>query len=288
MMFHYSFNLPSQTGKDFSGVVTSVGSSCNRIKVGDRVFGLLPIVVGNALAEYVVTEEELLCVIPPDVKISFDEAAALPLAVLTSYQALHDYAQLKKGEKVFVNGGSSGTGCFAVQLAVAHGCPVTATCSTKNVDFVKSLGAEEVIDYTQSNWAEVLKGKDFDVFVDCVGDSWKDAQGILRQKGSKFLAIALENVDELEKMNASMAASFVANTVNNKFWSIFGYTSYLPVIVKPNVTQLQTILNLYKESKLVVPIDTVYKFEEFVEAFEKSMSRRARGKIIIKVSEPSS
>ena len=134
---------------DFAGVVESVGKSVTKFKPGDEVFGGRD----GAFSEYVRVRESRNIVLKP-ANISFEEAAAVPIAAITALQALRDYGKLKAGEKVLVNGASGGVGTFAVQIAKAMGAEVTGVCSGRNVELVRSLGADHVIDYTKEDFTD--------------------------------------------------------------------------------------------------------------------------------------
>lgn len=183
--------LPCIDGLDIAGVVTQVGKSCKRIKQGDEVWGKVPLpLVGStgSFAEFSVLPEN--CLIQKPEEISFQEAAGLGVIALTGYQALIQVGNLQKDQKILILGGSGGTGSFAIQVAKnVCGAHVATTCSDRNIEFVKSLGADEVINYREENWAEVLAGQNYDFIYDCVGGEthWNDAQKVLHPKTGHFL-----------------------------------------------------------------------------------------------------
>ncbi|MEM8896218.1 MAG: NADP-dependent oxidoreductase, partial [Bacteroidota bacterium] len=174
-------SFPRVLGSDFSGVVSEVGQKVSNFKVGDKIFGMRSTVEGGAYAEYVSVKPNQLSLMPSN--YSFEEAAGLPLVVLTTWQALVDQAKFKEGQTVLINGASGGVGVYAVQLIKALGGHVTATCSYRNEHLVKSLGADVVLDYTKVSIVDL--GKKFDVFYDAYGNySLGKVEHLLTKKGT--------------------------------------------------------------------------------------------------------
>ncbi len=164
-------------GADVSGIVDAVGENVTRFEPGDEVFGLIG---GGAFAEFACAGERKLVPKPPNV--TFEQAAAIPLAGLTALQGLRDVGGVRAGDRVLINGGSGGVGTFAVQIAKALGAEVTAVCSTAKVDTVRSLGADLVIDYTRDDFVETER--DHDVLFDNVGDRpWSQTRRVLTPGG---------------------------------------------------------------------------------------------------------
>src|SRR5712675_796365 len=169
-------------GVDFAGTVEAVGSSVTRFKPGDEVFGGRT----GAFAEYVTIRESRNVVLKP-ASVSFEQAAAIPIAAITALQALRDKGHLKPGQKVLVNGASGGVGTFAVQIAKAFGAEVTGVCSSRNVDLVKSIGADHVIDYTREDFTKT--DQHYDMIYDLVGNhSFPERRQILTPNGICVLA----------------------------------------------------------------------------------------------------
>src|SRR6185503_19012595 len=165
MRLQGGIGLPSdwKLGYDMSGTVEAVGSKVTRFKPGDEVYGG----AHGALAEYVVAREAGSIVLKPP-NLSFEEAAGIPIAGITALQGLRDTGGLKPGQKVLINGASGGVGTFAVQIAKALGADVTAVCSTRNIEMVRSIGADHVIDYTQTDFA--ADGHRYDAILAANGD----------------------------------------------------------------------------------------------------------------------
>jgi len=255
-------NIP---GFDCSGVVAAVGSAVTRLKVGDEVWadvvdrpdGVLKL---GAYAEYVATKERKTGLKPTN--LSFDQAAVVPLVGLTALQGLQKCLVLQKGATVLILGGSGGNGICAIQIAKAHGATVYTTCSAKNVDFVKSLGADEVIDYTNDDWSEVLKGRNLDSVFDTVGQDGtaQKAAQVLKDNG-KILAIMGECKEALPR----------------------GITFQFFLTDSMNVADLDTLKTLIEASKLALPIQETFALDKISDAFKLNMSGRVVGKVCIKI-----
>ena len=153
-------------GADIAGRVEAVGRNVKQFQPGDEVFGDLYAYGGGAFAEYVSVPENALVLKPAN--ITFEEAAAVPVAAVTALQGLRDQGQIQPGQKVLINGASGGVGTFAVQIAKSFGAEVTGVCSTRNLDMVRSIGADQVIDYTQEDFTQ--NGQRYDLIIDNVGN----------------------------------------------------------------------------------------------------------------------
>ena len=156
----------TKLGADVAGRVEAVGRNVTQFQVGEEVFGCIPLHELGSFAEYVCAHEDAVALKPA--KMTFEQAAAVPLAAFTALQGLRDKGQIKLGQKVLVNGASGGVGTAAVQIAKSFGTEVTGVCSTRNVDMVRSLGADQVIDYTQADFTQ--NGQRYDLIFDAVGN----------------------------------------------------------------------------------------------------------------------
>jgi len=222
--------------------------------------------------------------------LSHAEAAAVPLVALTSYQALTRQSGLKTGQKILVLGGSGGTGSFGVMLAKALGASeVAATCSSKNVDFVKSLGADKVIPYDQKQWAVELAGANYDVIFDTVGgkESYDNSFKVLK-KGGVFTTIAgdKQGNDKDGKLDFKTAASVGGAVVGRKLASWFGSPSYqyfmLDAASDKTRHELDHTTKLIDEGKVKVTIQKTYELKDVVSMWEESAGGRVRGKLTMK------
>src|SRR2546422_9936230 len=172
-------------GRDVAGRVEAVGSNVTQFQVGDDVFGCIPLHELGSLAEYVCAHEDAVALKPA--KMTFEQAAAIPLAAFTALQGLRDKGQIKLGQKVLVNGASGGVGTCAVQIAKSFGTEVTGVCSTRNVDMVRSIGADHVIDYTKEDFTKT--DQRYDLIYDLIGNhSFSERRRILTPNGICVMA----------------------------------------------------------------------------------------------------
>jgi len=257
-------------------VTPAAGSS---LKPGQLVFGAAgknPI-AGGALSEYAICQAEHLIPIPDGVKPT--DAAAVPVAGLTAYQTIA--TRVKEGDKIFINGGSGGTGVFGIQVAKAVGCHVTTSCSTPNIDLCKSLGADDVIDYKKQNLIDALASKEykFDHIVDNVGADPKLYWECHRftKPGAQYIMVGAP----------SISLSFAFNILKIKLLPRFlggGQRKYSGFFTKASTHDLEQIGKWMSEGKIRPVIDHEFPFAEAPAAFERLKTGRARGKIVISVS----
>lgn len=253
--------LPHIVGYDVSGVVVEAGAEVKDLKVGDEVYSNTDVRYNDGtFAEYVAIDTNRLAKKPKN--ISFTEAAGVPLTYETANQVLKAYG-LKKDDKVLVIGGGSACGAFGVQIAVVTGAEVATTCGTANVERVQQFGAKHVIDYSKSKWWEELKGKDYDLVFDAVGeaDAYDHATHVLKKGGTFF---------EISSSGPSVAD--------------YPRKGLLVETSKAN-EELAHATQLFEQGSLKVSIDKVYEFnlEQVVEMFKVSKSGKAKGKLVVKI-----
>jgi NADPH:quinone reductase-like Zn-dependent oxidoreductase len=254
-------------GVDYAGVVESVGKSVTKFKPGDEVFGARD----GAFSEYVrVRESRNIVMKPPNV--SFEDAAAIPIAAITALQAVRDFGKLKAGEKMLVNGASGGVGTFAVQIAKALGAEVTGVCSGRNVELVRSLGADHVIDYTKEDFT--LGATKYDLIVDnVVTHSFSDYRRVLTDAG-RFVIVGSNNDGEyLGPMTEALEAGIYDPFVSQEF----GF-----MMSSMNPEDLATLAGWMAEGKIKSVVDRTYKFSEVPEAIRYLETGRARGKVVVR------
>jgi len=256
-----------QLGVDFAGVVDSVGKNVTKFKPGDEVLGGRD----GAFSEYVRVHESRNIVLKPP-GISFEEAAAIPIAAITALRALRDHGKLEAGEKVLINGASGGVGTFAVQIAKSMGAEVTGVCSGRNVELVRSLGADHVIDYTKDKFTEGTTR--YDLIIDNVfTHSLSDYRRVLGDKG-RFVMVGSNSDGEY----LGLMADAIKSGIYDKFVSQeFGF-----MMAALNPEDLSTLAGMMAEGKIKAVIDRTYKFSEVPEAIRYVETGRARGKVVVK------
>ncbi|HZR58530.1 MAG TPA: NAD(P)-dependent alcohol dehydrogenase [Terriglobales bacterium] len=269
----------SRIGVDVAGQVEAVGKNVNQFKPGDEVFGvcisdpkdsgLKVWVTQGAFAEYVCAPESTL-VMKPD-NVTFEQAASVPVAAFTALQGLRDKGQIQPGQKVLINGAAGGVGTFAVQIAKSFGADVTAVCSTRNVDLVRSIGADCVIDYTRQDFTK--NGQRYDLIFDCVGNhSFSACKRVLHPKGM-CIAIAPSSGQGMISFLAGLITTFLLpRFVNHKL---------VTFLARPNKEDLTVMRELMAAGKVTPVIDRSYKLSEVPEAIRYLEERHARGKVII-------
>ncbi|WP_323756435.1 NAD(P)-dependent alcohol dehydrogenase [Roseivirga sp.] len=244
-------------GADFSGIVEEVGSNVSRFKVGDHVFGEK--MLGGAFAEFICVSDAVCAKMP--MKIGFPEMAAVPIAGLTALQALITHGQLKAGESVLINGSSGGVGHFAVQIAKAYGAQVTAVCSSKSAEFVKSLGADKVVAYDQVDIHQ-YKGK-YDLVVDTHGNlTLKD----YKRLGQRGVVVGFTNMKHMISLLLSSALS--------KF-NLGQFTA------SPNKVDLEKLASLIQEGSIQPRIEKTYSYPKIPEAIAYIEAMHTKGKVVM-------
>ncbi len=256
----------TRLGADVAGQVEAVGGKVSQFQPGDQVFGGCR----GAFAEYACTAESAL-VKKPD-SVTFEQAAALPVAGLTALQALRDKARTGPGQKVLINGAAGGVGTFAVQIAKVFGAEVTGVCSTRNVELVRSLGADHVIDYTQAEFTK--GGQRYDVLLDMVANHpLRECRRILRPQGIYLLVGGPEG----------RWAGPLARLLQTLVLSPFVKQKMMLVIAKRKKEDLAFLAELIESGKIRPVIDRRYKLNEAAEAVRYVEEGHARGKVIITV-----
>jgi NADPH:quinone reductase-like Zn-dependent oxidoreductase len=253
-------SLPAILGIDFAGTVEKVGDKVSKFKKGDKVYGRANFQKAGSYAEYVAANEDSLGIAPKS--ISLKEAAGLPLAAGTAWNAIFDIANVKKGSRVLVTGASGGVGSMAVQLAKSAGAYVIGTTSKANIGMVKSLGADEVIDYTEGDFTKKVS-EPVDVVFDTVGkDPVEKSYGIMK-KGGMFVTSVGQPDEALAQKYGITAKGFGAQTTGKRY---------------------EEIAKLVDEGKLKVVIDREFPLTDVKSAHELSETNKTKGKIIIRVS----
>jgi len=255
----------TQLGVDVAGQVEAVGGNVTQFKPGDQVFGTCK----GAFAEYACARESAL-VMKPD-NVTFEQAASIPVAGLTALQGLRDHGRIQTGQSVLINGAAGGVGTFAVQIAKAFGAKVTGVCSTRNVDMVRSIGADRVIDYTQEDFT--TRSEPYDLLLDCIGNrSLSACRRILNPTGRLVLVGAPKDIS-IAALVASLTAVLVLSPFLRKKMTFF--------IAKGKPEDLTILGELMTSGKIKAVIDRRYRLSEAAEAFRYLEEGHARGKVII-------
>jgi len=254
-------------GADLAGQVVAVGKDVARLQTGDEVFGE----AGGAFAEYVAASEKVLAHKPANV--SFEAAAAAPVAGQTALQGLRDKGQIQPGQKVLINGASGGVGTFAVQIAKSFGADVTGVCSSANVDMVRSIGADGVIDYTQEDFTQ--SEQRYDVMLDTVGNhSLSECKRVLNPDGV-YVSVGSNTMGDwigpLTHVSRVMTASWI------------GSQRLVPMLATANREDLAVLGELLESGDVTPVIDRSYPLEETAAAIRYLEEGHAKGKVVITV-----
>jgi NADPH:quinone reductase-like Zn-dependent oxidoreductase len=257
----------TRLGVDVAGQVEAVGRNVTQFRPGDDVFGgWLRL---GAFTEYVCAHESAALVVKPE-SVTFEQAAAIPVAAFTALQGLRDKARIQSGERVLINGAAGGVGTFAVQIAKSFDAHVTGVCSTRNVEMVRSLGADRVIDYTQEDFTK--RDERYDALFDCVGShSLAAFRQVLNPKGSCIIAAGPEGC-WLGPLTRFIDALILSPFVSQKL---------VPFVARPNKQDLMVMLDLIGSGKVAPVIDRRYSLSEVSQAVRYVEQGHARGKVVI-------
>jgi NADPH:quinone reductase-like Zn-dependent oxidoreductase len=266
MMIALSKGKLKRPGRDVAGDVETVGRNVTRFKPGDAVLGMC----GGAFAEYACVTSSALVMKPRNV--SFEQAASIPLVGLTALQGLRDKGQVKAGQKVLVNGAAGGVGTFAVQIAHWLGALVTGVCSTRNVDRVRALGADQVIDYTREDFTQ--NGQRYDLLFDLVANhSFKTCLRALNPKGT-YIGLGMVG----RKMSV---LGILANQVEVFLSSRFVSQKVVPFVAKISQEDLALLAELVETGRVTPVIDRTYPLRDVEPALEYLEKGHAHGKVVI-------
>ncbi|HEY2103348.1 MAG TPA: NADP-dependent oxidoreductase [Chthoniobacterales bacterium] len=253
--------FPLILGMDIAGVVEKTGARGGKFKAGDGVYAYSSFQEQGGYAQFAVAKENEVALKPQS--ITFEQAAAVPLAATTAWQALVDKAELAPGQTVLIQGGSGGVGSFAVQIAKVRGAKVIATASTQNQGFLKELGADQTIDYTTTKFEDVVKDVDV-VLVAVRGDTLARSYGVVKKGGILVSIIGRPDPAELEK-HGIRGASLMAH---------------------PDARVLEELGKLIDGKKITPEVSEVLPLSDAAKAHEQIASQHTRGKIVLKVADP--
>lgn len=260
------FRAPTaRPGRDVAGDVEAVGKNVSRFKPGDAVFGFCH----GAIAEYACTAESRLALKPGNV--SYEQAASVAVAGMTALQALRDHGKVRASQTVLINGAAGGVGTFAVQMAKAFGAEVTGVCSTRNLDFVRSIGADHAIDYAASDFTKARQR--YDVIADCVGNhSLSEYSNVLAPKGACVIVGAPKKISTLK---------LLGYLIEPRLRSRFGDKYFVTFITKANDRDLPAIAEMIENGRVTPVIDRCYPVSETAQAIAHLEEGHARGKVVV-------
>jgi NADPH:quinone reductase-like Zn-dependent oxidoreductase len=254
-------------GADVAGRVEAVGGNVKQFKPGDEIFGDLSGCGFGGFAEYVCAREDVLTLKP--VNSSFEEAAAVPMAAVTALQGLRDKGQIQPGQKVLINGASGGVGTFAVQIAKSFGAEVTAVCSTRNLDMVRAIGADHVVDYRREDFTR--NGRQYDLILAANGyRSISDYRRALTPGGTYV-------------MTGGAGAQMFEAMLLGPWMSMTGSKKMTSLLARPDKKDLAFMKELLEAGKVVPVIDRCYPLREVADAIRYLEEGHARGKVVITI-----
>jgi NADPH:quinone reductase-like Zn-dependent oxidoreductase len=276
------FHLPATMGSDLAGVVKEVGSRVTRFKPGDAVFASLFDLGTGSLAEFAVVPERVAASMPTN--LDFVQAASVPMVGLTSWQAMKERSGVRAGQKVFVPAGSGGIGSFAIQLAKHFGAKVGTTTSTGNVPLVRSLGADEVIDYKKQAFEKELRGYDM-VLGTLKGEEIEKSIRILNSGGKIVSLVGPLDAAFASARRLNFFLKFVFGLMSRKIMRLAAKRDvvYSFLFVRPDGAQLSDIGKLLQSGIVRPVIDKVFAFEQAPEALEYLAQGRAKGKVVVRI-----
>jgi alcohol dehydrogenase len=256
---HIQLNLPATLGGDAAGTIEAIGEDVSGFSVGQAVYGEANAAGGQgSLAEFTLVASNQVA--PKPEKLDFNQAAALPLAATSAYQAIVDHIQLKAGQKILIHGAGGGIGSMAVQMAKHIGADITATASTKDLDYVKQIGAGTVIDYTKEDFSTL--DKDYDAVFDTVGGETTEKSYTVLKPGGVLVSMASqENPELVQQYNITFISQQTKST-----------TEHLAGVTK-----------LVDSGELQVNIDKVFTLDEAAKALEYLKTGHPRGKVVVQV-----
>ncbi len=254
--------FPATLGGDFAGIVTKIGQNVSQIKVGDEIYGTALIISGGSGSFAEFAAAEIGHVAKKPLKIDFQEAAALPLTGASAVQAIEEHMNLQKGQKILIHGGAGGIGTLSIQLAKSIGAYVASTASTNDIEYVKQLGADEVIDYTKEKFEQKLK--DFDAVFDTVGGDTTDRSFQVLKKGGVLVSMKGQPNPELaEKYNVKAIGQGT----------------------KTNTDHLSRLAQLIDSRKIKPHIDKVFLLDQIQDAFKYQEEVHPKGKVVLKIKQ---
>lgn len=278
------YKMPLIMGNEFSGIVEKTGKNTTRFKVGDKVYGRMPLKKIGAFAQYAAIEESALALMPD--YLSFEEAASIPLTALTAMQAF-EIMQVKSGESIFISGGTGSLGAMAIPIAKSLGLHVYTNGSKENEERVRKLGAERFIDYKKENYVDVLTNVDH--VLDTLGDRELPNEFKVLKKGGNLVSLrGLPNGRFAKRNKMSMFKQILFHIAGRKYDKMAAKNkqTYDFIFVHEDGKQLDRINQIFnKTHPIETSIDTIFSLDQINEALNKVRNGKSKGKTIIKIGE---
>ncbi len=284
LKFVLPYEFPLILGNDCSGVVVEIGTKVSKFKIGDEVYTRPHKDRIGTFAEYIAAKVSAVAKKPKN--ISFEEAASIPLVGLTTWQALLERSSMKAGDKVFIPAGSGGVGTFAIQLAKYFGAYVITNTSTKNLEFVRSLGANEVIDYTKQDFSKQINNIDI-VFDTMGGETQKKAFSVLKAGGTLVSIVGPPTVEFVREVGLGLVIQSLAFLISflTKLRAKTKNVHYIFLFMLPDGKNLERIAQLIEDGSIKPVLDKIFKFDELKEALAYVETGRAKGKVVISLGD---
>lgn len=277
------YKTPFINGHDMAGVITKIGSKVRKFKIGDEVYSRVGDYRIGTFAEYISVNENDLALKPKN--LTMHEAGSIPLVALTAWQALVEIAKIKKEQKVFIQAGSGGVGTIAIQLAKHLGAYVATTTSTKNIDLVKSLGADLVIDYKTQEFSTILKEYDLVIHSNREKKVFEQSLSVLKKGGTLITLVGPPTHEFAVKIGLPWYLKLITKLISSsarKKAEKLG-VKFLFLFMRAEGTQLGEITKLIEDGVIKPVIDKVFPFEQTNEALSYVETGRSKGKVVIKV-----
>lgn len=276
------FQLPAVLGSDLAGIVVETGSAVTRFKVGDAVFASLFDSGKGSIAEFAAVSESAAALKPAN--LDFVQAASIPMVGLTSWQALKERANLRPGQKVFIPAGSGGIGTFAIQLAKHLGAHVATSTSSANLELVRSLGADAIVDYKTQAFEQVFR--DYDLVLGTTrGDTVEKSVGILKSGGKLVSLVGPLDKPFARSRKLNFMLTFIFGLMSRKIMRLAQKhnVSYSFLFVRPSGSQLQHLAELLSSDQIRPVIDKVYPLARAKEALAYLAQGHAKGKVVVQI-----
>ena len=281
--FIIPYDLPLVMGNEFSGVIEKIGSNVTEFKIGDKVYGRMPLNKIGAFAEYISIDKEAIAIIPN--YLSFKEAACIPLTALTAIQAF-ELMEAKSGERIFISGGTGSFGAMAIPIGKSLGYKIITSGNGSNRERVMKLGADEFFDYRNQDYSEILH--DVDYVLDTVGDKEMEKEFKILKNGGKLISlkgmpnaefadrIGLGCFKKLILMCCGRGNEKIADRKNQRYYFLF---------VQSNGKQLAQITKIFEENRIECSIDEIFDLNDVNQALKKVLKGGSKGKTLLKIDD---